>query len=97
MLYLHLHFCILRRLQLILYPWSAPIRAINLIPDTTPQQLDLFTDFENVDKQEKAEAAIETIRRRFGKRAIVPACLMGDLKMPDDGRDEVILPDMLYI
>lgn len=84
------------------YPWAAPIRAvtiraINLIPDTTPQQLDLFTDFENVDKQEKAEAAIETIRRRFGKRAIVPACLMGDLKMPDDGRDEVILPGMLYI
>ena len=84
------------------YPWAAPIRAvtiraINLIPDTTPQQLDLFTDFENVDKQEKAEAAIETIRRRFGKRAIVPACLLGDLKMPDDGRDEVILPGMLYI
>lgn len=84
------------------YPWVAPIRAvtiraINLIPDTTPQQLDLFTDFKKVDKQEKAEATVEAIRRRFGKHAIMPACLMGDLKMPDDGRDEVILPGMLYI
>ena len=33
---------------------------------------------------------------RFGKSAITYACLMGDLKMPTDGRDKVRMPGIMY-
>ena len=39
---------------------------------------------------------MESIRSRFGKRAVTYAILMGDLKMPDDGRDTVRMPGLMY-
>ena len=42
------------------------------------------------------QGAIEEIRGRFGKRAITNAILLGDLKMPDDGRDTVKMPGLMY-
>lgn len=44
----------------------------------------------------KLDLAIEEIRRRFGKRAVYSACLMGDLKMSGDGRCSVTMPGMMY-
>ncbi|WP_245149652.1 DinB/UmuC family translesion DNA polymerase [Peptoniphilus raoultii] len=38
------------------------------------------------------EQTIYNIRKRYGKDAISYANLMGDLKMPNDGREEVIMP-----
>ena len=35
-----------------------------------------------------------SINGRFGKSAISYACLMGDLKMPTDGRDKVKMPGL---
>ena len=42
------------------------------------------------------EGAIEELRDRFGKRAITYATLLGDLKMPDDGRHSVKMPGLMY-
>ena len=42
------------------------------------------------------EDAVENIRRRFGKCAISYAILMGDLKIPDDGRQLVTMPGLMY-
>lgn len=83
------------------YRWSTPVRAvcvraINLVPQGQPEQLDLFTDVTYLDKMNKLDLAIEEIRRRFGKRAVYSACLMGDLKMPGDGRCSVTMPGMMY-
>lgn len=44
---------------------------------------------------EKVQNAVEEIRGR-GKSAISYACLMGDLKMPTDGRDKVKMPGLMY-
>ena len=79
------------------YRWSTPVRAvtvraINLIPQGTPDQIDLFTDMRRVEKAEKLDDCIEEIRRRFGKRAVFQACLLGDLKMPIDNRHLVQMP-----
>lgn len=45
---------------------------------------------------EKIQDAVEEVCGRFGKSAIAYACLMGDLKMPTDGRDKVKMPGLMY-
>lgn len=83
------------------YVWNTPVRAvtvraINLVPQTQPQQITLFVDPVKAERQDRLETAIEDIRRRFGKKAIMNATLLGDLKMPGDGRCEVIMPGLMY-
>lgn len=83
------------------YTWAAPIRAvtirgINLTPQSQPEQATLFVDMERRARRDKLETAVEDIRRRYGKRAIYSAILMGDLKMPGDGRELVRMPGMMY-
>ena len=83
------------------YVWMNPVRAvtvraINLVPEGNPQQFDLFTDTVKIEKQDRLEAAVDDIRRRFGKRAIYAAALMGDIKMPDRGNAEIVMPGMMY-
>lgn len=83
------------------YKWgtnvrAVTVRAIELVPKDQPEQLTLFTDHSRREKRERLEDAIEEIRGRFGKRAITNAILMGDLKMPDDGRHTVTMPGLMY-
>ena len=72
------------------------IRAIDLVPQSEVEQLDLFIDTDKRDKRARLEDVVEDIRRRFGKKALTYAVLMGDLKMPDDGRDIVLMPSPMY-
>ena len=83
------------------YKWGTKVRAITvraieLVPKNQPEQLTLFVDQAQRDKRERLQGAIEEIRDRFGKRAITNAILLGDLKMPDDGRDTVKMPGLMY-
>lgn len=71
------------------YRWSTSVRAvcvraISLVPVAY------------LEKMNKLDLAIEEIRRRFGKRAAYWACLMGDLKIPGNGRCSVTMPGMMY-
>lgn len=56
----------------------------------------MFDDTVRREKRERIEDAVESIRARFGKRAITYAALLGDLKMPCDGRDSVKMPGLMY-
>lgn len=83
------------------YSWNnsvraLTVRAINLVPDSTVQQLPLFDDLDYRAKREKADDAIEMIRSRFGKRSIQNANLLVDLKMPGQSLSEIILPGHMY-
>ena len=83
------------------YQWNTPvravcIRAIDLVPHGQPTQMNLFVDQKRLDRRDQLDDAIEAIRRRFGKRSIIQAAVMGDLKMPNDGRCEVTMPGMMY-
>lgn len=83
------------------YPWHIPvravtIRAIDLVHQSQSEQLSLFFDHTKHDKRMLLQNAIEDIRRRFGTRSIYNAILMGDLKMPSDGRDLVRMPGLMY-
>ena len=72
------------------------VRAINLVSDALPQQLDLFDDAVKREKRDRLEDTIEKIRMRFGNRAIYSASLMGDIKMPGRGVNEVVMPGIMY-
>ena len=75
---------------------AVTVRAIDLVPQNDPFQLSLFVDSERMARRERLEDMIEEIRSRFGKHAITYATLLGDLKMPDDGRHSVKMPGMMY-
>lgn len=81
--------------------WSTKVRAVcvratGLIPKQQPEQLTLFDDAAARQKKEKLQDAVEVLRGRFGKTALTYATLLHDLKMPDDGREKVRMPGMMY-
>lgn len=83
------------------YRWGSKVRAvtvraIDLVPQNDPSQLSIFVDAERLDRRERLQDAIEELRGRFGKTAITYATLLGDLKMPDDGRHRVKMPGLMY-
>ncbi len=78
------------------YDWRNPIRsvtiqAINLVPQDTPRQIDLFMNIERIEKLEKLDLCIETIRERFGKDSIRNGVLFQNLKMPPE-KAEITMP-----
>lgn len=72
------------------------VRAIDLVSKNAPEQLSLFNENEKRFTRERLEDAVEEIRRRFGKQALTYCALLGNLKIPDDGRDKVRMPGMMY-
>ncbi len=83
------------------YKWNinvraVTIRAIDLVPQNQPEQISLYSDYALHDRRGQLQLAIEDIRRRFGKKAIYNAILMGDKKMPEDGRELVRMPGLMY-
>ncbi|MBR5730657.1 MAG: DNA polymerase IV, partial [Firmicutes bacterium] len=72
------------------------IRAIDLAPKAETEQLSLFIDHERRERRERLEVAVEDLRRRYGSRAVTYAILLGDLKMPGDGRELVRMPSQMY-
>lgn len=72
------------------------IRAIDLVPKSEVEQLNMFVDTARLDRRERLEDAIEALRDRYGKKAITYAALLGNLKMPDDGRHSVKMPGLMY-
>ncbi len=72
------------------------IRAIDLSPQNDPDQLSLFVDTAKLTRRERLEDTIEELRSRFGKKAITYGILLGDLKIPGDGRDAVKMPGLIF-
>lgn len=75
---------------------AVTVRVMELVPQNSAEQISLFMDIRRQEKKEKLQDAIEDIRSRFGKRAVTYALLLGDLKMPGDGREKVKMPGMMY-
>lgn len=85
------------------FKWPEPVRAVairtdHLVPDRVPRETDLFhmDRIQKAEKLERLDVTLDEIRRRFGKGAIKPACMLADLKMPTDGRDQIRLPGHMY-
>ena len=83
------------------YSWrshvrAVTVRAIDLVPVNATEQLSLFNDNKKRERRERLEDCVEEIRGRFGKEALTYCALLGDLKMPGDGREKVRMPGMMY-
>ena len=83
------------------YGWRTHVRAvtvrvIDLVPVNDTEQLSLFNDNERRERRERLEDCVEEIRGRFGKDALTYCALLGDLKIPGDGREKVKMPGMMY-
>jgi len=83
------------------YQWTTnvravTVRAINLVPKDESEQLSFFRDTARIDRRERLEDTVESIRSRFGNKAITYAVLIGDLKMPGDGRHLAKMPGLMY-
>jgi DNA polymerase-4 len=68
------------------YSWSKPIRSIgvrgcDLIAADTQEQLSLFENEERRMKQEKLEAVVDILRRRFGHFSIQRALFLTDANL----------------
>lgn len=79
------------------YHWENSIRsvtvsAINLQSQELPQQLDMFSDVQTVERKEQLETVVEELRSRFGKYIIQPATLFQNIKMPTDREIELQMP-----
>ena len=79
------------------YDWRLPIRSvtvrvIGLEDEDVPFQYDFFNDATIINKRERLDLAIESIRSRFGNNAIRNAVLCGDIKMSGERNTEMIVP-----
>ena len=62
----------------------------------TRRQFTLFDDEEKRIKHQKLDKTVDDPRASFGKRVVFNAALMGDIKIPVDGRDLVAMPNIMY-
>ncbi len=84
------------------YRWEKPVRAMTITASklqeaTTPEQLDLFGDYEESDRQNRLDRAVDEIRNRFGKDAIRCGSLFAqDAKLATDKCESVKMPGPMY-
>ena len=81
------------------YHWSTSVRAvtvraINLHSVDEPEQLNLYFDSHKAERTKALDSCLDDLQRRFGKKAIYPAALMGDLKIPAREHD-IIMPGIM--
>ena len=83
------------------YGWERPVRAltirgIQLIPEKTPEQTDLWLSGEARRRRRTLDDAVDEVRRRFGPQAVQAASRMRDTQMAKDKCETVPLPGMMW-
>ena len=83
------------------YRWNydvraVTVRAIDLIDEDTPAQLDFFSDMRKHEKMQKIDDTVLELRRRFGENAIFNACLMQEEKIPHGNPTESVMPMRMF-
>ncbi len=71
---------------------SITIKVIDLVDEAVPIQFDFFTDYDEIEKCENLDVAVENIRSRFGKNIIRNGSLFQSLKTEGRNDIEIIMP-----
>ena len=79
------------------YKWDFPvravgIRAIKLRKEGGGSQMDVFSDYKKLIKDENCDTALYKIRQKYGKEAISFLGLMRDIKLPKEINEIITLP-----
>ncbi len=72
------------------------IRAISLAREEAPSQLSIFEDPAALHRRRNLDRTVDRLRERFGMDIIRPAAVLQEHHMPDDGRDLVLMPGIMY-
>ena len=80
--------------------WESPVRALTVTAiDTRPAdaetQLDLFTDFSKLSRQQKLDDTVDLINNRFGSKTVRPLSVVNLRKLPGNTTHETTLPGNL--
>ena len=54
--------------------WTATVRATNLVPQETLDQLSLLVDTQRIERRERLQDAVEAVRERYGKKRLPMQC-----------------------
>lgn len=84
------------------YTWYKPIRAvsiraINLIGEKLPYQLDLFGEYEQHQRVEALERTVDDLHRRFGDESIFIASTMNAKLKRNKERERIAMPAAMYV
>lgn len=79
------------------YRWQTPVRAvtvraIDLVPLNTPQQLSLGFDAVRHERLEALDKTVLALNQRYGRKTVLEATVLQGTKMPEAKTDEVFLP-----
>lgn len=72
------------------------VRAIDLLPLGSSQQLNMFFDINRHMRREVLEQTALELNKRYGKHTVIEAVLLNNTKFPGDKTDEVILPNARF-
>ena len=83
------------------YNWRYQIRALTvtaiyLESSQAPTQSDMFYDYEKEEKQRRLGSVIDSIKDTYGKKAILPATVLDERKMPKGKQEDTVLPGMMH-
>ena len=81
-----------------MYKWDYPIRAvgiraIRLVGEGSFSQMDVFSQYKKLVKDEKCDQALYEIRKKYGKDAITFLSLTEDIKLPKVINEIITLPN----
>ena len=60
---------------------SLAVRAEELVPASMPEQLDMFTDRADIERQRQLDAAVDRLRGRFGAGSVLRGAVFADPSM----------------
>ena len=60
---------------------SLAVRAEELVPASMPEQLDMFTDRADIERQRRLDAAVDRLRGRFGAGSVLRGAVFADPSM----------------
>lgn len=68
-----------------LYPWEHPVRAlgVSVCDFTGAEQLTLFGEAEEEERDDRLEAAVRKVREKYGNRALQRAEILGDKRLAE--------------
>ena len=73
------------RLFQALYSWERPVRALGVaVSDFSErEQLTLFGDAAEEDKEDRLDAAVQKMREKYGNRVLQRATVLGDKRLAE--------------